>query len=325
MRRVALGFAVVVALGLPAIARAVDLEGYWYVLVHYQDKDTNKPEAWRWEDRVWRFHKSGDRLEWTDWPIVSLRDESGRFENLSGNRAARVVAAWEPNAEQLADIKDGLAANSRGEKTKKLRASAGGAGWESGDGAGGDSAMVITYSENWSIRGLPDAPVFMREDSMGSASTESMDGTTQYRTEEVRDGGEELVGSFDRDGSRTGRFRMIRSGEVGRAGTDSLEDRQRQGVLKRAVESGYVTPDEVAAMMGGQVQLPNAAKGADREQARAAIRKAVEDAVKANGNDPSSVSSQVERITSRIESALFDQGKSIEDVQAMISRGEIGP
>ena len=325
MRRVALGFAVLVALGLPAIARAVDLEGYWYVLVHYQDKDTNKPEAWRWEDRVWRFHKSGDRLEWTDWPIVSLGDESGRFENLSGNRAARVVAAWEPNAEQLADIKDGLAANSRGEKTKKLRASAGGTGWESGDGAGGDSAMVITYSENWSIRGLPDAPVFMREDSMGSASTESMDGTTQYRTEEVRDGGEELVGSFDRDGSRTGRFRMIRSGEVGRAGTDSLEDRQRQGVLKRAVESGYVTPDEVAAMMGGQVQLPNAAKGADREQARAAIRKAVEDAVKANGNDPSSVSSQVERITSRIESALFDQGKSIEDVQAMISRGEIGP
>jgi hypothetical protein len=325
MRRVALGFAVLVALGLPAIARAVDLEGYWYVLVHYQDMDTNKPEAWRWEDRVWRFHKSGDRLEWTDWPIVSLRDESGRFENLSGNRAARVVAAWEPNAEQLADIKDGLAANSRGEKTKKLRASAGGTGWESGDGAGGDSAMVITYSENWSIRGLPDAPVFMREDSMGSASTESMDGTTQYRTEEVRDGGEELVGSFDRDGSRTGRFRMIRSGEVGRAGTDSLEDRQRQGVLKRAVESGYVTPDEVAAMMGGQVQLPNAAKGADREQARAAIRKAVEDAVKANGNDPSSVSSQIERITGKIERALFDHGKSIEDVQAMISRGEIGP
>jgi hypothetical protein len=323
MRVKALGFAVLVALAAPAIAQAVDLDGYWYVLVHYQDKETNKPDAWRWEDRVWRFHKNGDLLEWKEWPIVSLQNEAGRFENLSGNRAARVVGAWEPNAEQLADIKDGLAANTRGEKDKTLRAT--GSGWASGDAASGDSAMVITYSETWSISGSPDAPVFTHEDSMGSASSESMEGRTQYRTEAVRDGGEELVGSFDRDGSRSGRFRMIRSGEVGRAGTDSLEDRQRQGLMKRAVESGYVTPEEVAAMMGGQVELPSTASGADRKQARAAIRKAVEDAVKANGNDPSAVSPQIERITGKIEHAIFDQGKSVEEVQQMISRGEIGP
>jgi hypothetical protein len=323
MRGRTLGLVVLVALGLPAIAQAFDLEGYWYVLVHYQDKDTNKPEAWRWEDRVWRFHKNGDLLEWTEWPIVSLQDETGRFESLSGNRSARVIGAWEPDAEQLADIKDGLVANSRGEKSKTLRAT--GSGWESGDAASGASAMVITYSETWSISGSPDAPVFTREDSMGSASSESMEGRTQYRTEAVRDDGAEMVGSFDRDASRTGRFRMIRSGEVGRAGTDSLEDRQRKGLMKRAVESGLVTPEEVAAMMGGQVKLPDAAKGADRAQSRAAIHKAVEDAVMANGNDPSAVSSQIERITGKIESALFDQGKSVEEVQKLISRGEIGP
>jgi len=318
------GFVVLIALGFPAIAQAFDLDGYWYVLVHYQDKESNKPEAWRWEDRVWRFHQNGDLLEWTEWPIVSLQDETGRFESLSGNRSARVIGAWEPNAEQLADIKDGLAANSRGEKSKTLRAT--GSGWESGDAAGGaSSAMVITYSETWSVGGSPDAPVFTRADSMGSAGSDTMEGRTQYRTEAVRDGGAELTGSFDRDGSRTGRFRMIRSAEVGHAGTGSLEDRQRKGLMKRAVESGFVTPEEVAAMMGGQVQLPDEAKGADRGQARAAIHKAVEDAVKANGNDPSAVSSQIERITGRIESALFDQGKSVEDVQQMISRGEIGP
>ena len=325
MRGVAFGFAVLVALGVPAIAEAVDLEGNWYVLVHYQDKEATKPDAWRWEDRVWRFHKKGDRLEWTEWPIVALRDETGRFEHLSTSHAARVVGAWEPNAEQLADIKDGLAANSRGEKTKTLRANGGASSWTSGDGASGDSAMVITYSETWSIGGLPDAPVFTRKDSMGSASSESMDGRTQFRTETVLDGGEELVGTFDRDGSRSGRFRMIRSGEVGRAGTESLDDRQRQGGMKRAVEAGSVTPEEVAAMMGGQVQLPSAAGGVDREQARAAIRKAVEDAVKANGNDPTAVSSLIQRVTGRIEHALFDQGKSVEEVQQMISRGEIGP
>jgi putative ABC transport system ATP-binding protein len=65
--------------------------------------------------------------------------------------------------------------------------------------------------------------------------------------------------------------------------------------------------------------------GERMRRARAAIHKAVEDAVKANGNDPSAVSSQIETITGKIEHALFDQDKSIEDVQAMISRGEIAP
>jgi hypothetical protein len=78
-------------------------------------------------------------------------------------------------------------------------------------------------------------------------------------------------------------------------------------------------------MMGGQVQLPSNAAGVDRDQARAAIRKAVEDAVKASGNNPAAVSPQIDRITTKIERALFDQGKSIEEVQSMISRGEIGP
>jgi hypothetical protein len=160
---------------------------------------------------------------------------------------------------------------------------------------------------------------------MGSASSESMDGRTQFRTESVSADGDEMAGGFDRDETRSGRFRMIRSGEIGRAGTDSLEDRQRQGLLKRATESGWVTQEEVAAMMGGQVQLPSNAAGVDRDQARAAIRKAVEDAVKANGNNPAAVSPQIDRITTKIERALFDQGKSIEEVQSMISRGEIGP
>jgi len=33
----------------------------------------------------------------------------------------------------------------------------------------------------------------------------------------------------------------------------------------------------------------------------------------------------IQRVTGRIEHALFDQGKSVEEVQQMISRGEIGP
>ena len=80
------------ALGARA-AGALELQGTWYVLVHYQDKESPKPDAWRWEDRVWKFEKKGDQLVWTEYPIVIFQDESGRFERLGGSHAARVVDA----------------------------------------------------------------------------------------------------------------------------------------------------------------------------------------------------------------------------------------
>jgi murein DD-endopeptidase MepM/ murein hydrolase activator NlpD len=199
------------SLTLATATRAVELEGTWYVLVHYQDKESNKPEAWRWEDRVWSFARKGDRLAWNEWPIVQFNDDTGRFEAMRGGRAARVIDAWEPNPAQLADIQDGLAVNSRGEKTKTLRAGTGGTNWSSGEAAAADSATVITYSETWTIAGLPEAPIFTRDDSMGSASSETLEGRTAYRAESVGANGDEIKGSFDRDGSRTGRFRMIRT------------------------------------------------------------------------------------------------------------------
>ena len=184
MARVLLGCALLLAVAVAPAARAVELEGTWYVLVHFQDSETSKPDAWRWDDRVWRFTRKGDRLEWTENPIVQFDDDSGRFEAMRGGRAARVIAAWEPNPAQLADIQDGLAVNSRGSKTKTLNAGADGTSWSSGRGSAADSAMVITYSETWSIEGLPDAPVFTRVDSMGGASAESMEGSTRYASED---------------------------------------------------------------------------------------------------------------------------------------------
>jgi hypothetical protein len=312
-------------LALAPGARAVELDGYWYVLVHYQDSASNKPEAWRWDDRVWRFVSKDGRLEWTEYPIVSFQNETGRFEALSGNRAARVVAAWEPNADQLADIKDGLAANSRGVKTKTLRSDGDASAWTSGEGAGPDSAMVITYSETWSIEGLPDAPIFTRDDSMGGASAEAMEGRTQYRTESVLENGEELRGGFDRDGTRKGRFRMIRSSEVGAAGEQDLEERQRKALRQRAIESGIVTPEEVQAAIGAQVKLAPGAKIDDRSAARVVIRQNIEDAVKAQGEDPRLHAGAIDGLARKVERLLFDEGKSVEEVQAMIASGQLRP
>ena len=262
--------------GSGAVAHAVELAGSWYVLVHYQDSETNKPEQWRWDDRVWSFAPKGDRLEWAEWPILVLDDESGRFEPMRGGRAARSLGPWEPDAAQLADIRDGVQVNSRGSKTKTLRSASGGNGWSSGESAGADSALVITYSETWTIEGLPEAPVFRRDDTMGGASAETMSGRTEYRTESVLAGGDELTGRFERDGTRTGRFRMIRaSGTEGvRTAAKSQQELQRKAGLRALASS-----DEIRGAIRENVRNDLQASGVTPSDAE--LEKAVDAAIAA--------------------------------------------
>jgi len=322
--RAALAALLLAAPSGPAAA-AVDLEGTWYVLVHYQDAASGKPEAWRWDDRVWRFRPSGDALEWTEFSIVVFDDESGRFEALGGSRAARVVAAWEPSPAQLADIRDGLQVNSaRGVKTKTLRAGAGGE-LASGVAAATEGAAVLSYTEDWRIEDPGALPVFVREDSLGGASAESMEGRTEYRTEQVAADGSELSGRFERDGTRVGRFRMIRSGESAAVGSRDQSERQRKVLLDRALQQGVVSQEEVAAAFAAQVELDAAAGGGDREAARARIREGVEGAIRAQGEDPRALAPQVDSLTRKIERLLFDEGKSVAEVQRLLETGQLRP
>ena len=132
MGRLLLGvLALVVAAAPLTRAEAVDLIGTWHVLVHYKDSAAEHPERERWEDRIWVFEKEGSRLRWTDYPIVVFSDQTGRFEQLGGNRASRVLHFWEPNAAQLAQIRGGLEINPRGSRSKTLRG-AHAEGWNSG-------------------------------------------------------------------------------------------------------------------------------------------------------------------------------------------------
>ncbi|MDH3213271.1 MAG: hypothetical protein OEM05_12370 [Myxococcales bacterium] len=206
---------------------SVDLVGTWHVLVHYRDDHTVRPEQERWEDKVWVFERSGSRLRWTEYPIVVFSDETGRFERRETGQYARVLHAWEPNAKQLADIRRGLEYNTRGSKAKTLRGSDV-KGWASQKRAGAASASVITYTETWLIDGMPTRPVFTRLDVMGSARTENVEGVTKYVTVEVGAGGDVLRGTFERDGSRHGTFRMLRAGVVTMVKDRTQSERQRE-------------------------------------------------------------------------------------------------
>jgi len=311
-----------------APAAAVDLEGTWYVLVHYQDAQSAHPDAWRWEDRVWRFERQGDALEWTEWAIVIFEDESGRFEALGGNRAARVVEAWEPTPQQLADIRDGLKVNTaRGVKTKRLRATGDG-GWSSGAGSlAGGGASFLSYVEEWTIENAGGVPAFVREDSLGGARAESMEGRTEYRGEQWSADGSELTGRFERDGTRVGRFRMIRSGDTSAVGSRDQAERQRRVLLERGLQQGIVSQEEVAAAFAAQVQLGEGASGAgvDRAEARRRIRERIEAAIRGQGEDPRALAPQVESLTRKVERLLLDEGKSVAEVQRLLETGQLTP
>jgi hypothetical protein len=208
---IALGTALALPSGPSAASAGVDLAGSWHVLVHYRDAKTANPDTLRWEDRLWEFALKGSRLEWTEFPIVVFDDESGRFERREGSgQYARVLHAWEPSPEQLGNLRAGLACNDRGSQKKSLRKD--GDVWRSVARASPSSVSTITYQEIWSIEDPGGLPVFTQLDQLGSESAQGVEGRTLLRTTEIRENGDLLVGSFDRDGTRLGSFQMRRSG-----------------------------------------------------------------------------------------------------------------
>jgi murein DD-endopeptidase MepM/ murein hydrolase activator NlpD len=235
LHRWALALALCFGLAAAAPAAELDLEGTWYVLVHYQDAHAPNPQQERWEDKVWVFERKGSRIHWTEYPIVVFDDEAGRFERRSTGQYARILHYWEPTAAQRADIDNGLQVNTRGSKKKKLRGNDS-KGWSSGRSTGAASASVVTYQEVWTIDGMPAAPVFARSDFMGGSRTDSMEGRTEYAATEVK-GNREISGRYNRDGHRQGRFRMWRSAPTGALkGKKTQAELQRQG-FARTLES----------------------------------------------------------------------------------------
>ena len=314
------------ALAWPAPSLAeddVDLIGTWHVLVHYRDDHTVRPEQERWDDRVWVFERSGSRLRWTEYPIVVFSDETGRFERRSTGQYARVLHAWEPNAKQLADIHSGLEYNTRGSKSKTLRGSDAD-GWASQRRSGAISASVITYTENWMIEGMPARPVFTRTDVMGSARTENVEGVTQYATDEVDAGGDVLRGSFERDGSRHGTFRMMRSGGAriveGSGKTQGERFLEAWGIPRRGASEAEALQGVVDNLRaGGEISR------ATRVELRGEIYEMLEKELRARGENPKPYQQQLEDLALQLEKMLLDEGRSVQDVLRMIEEGEIVP
>ena len=319
----------VIAVLLAAPASGLDLIGSWHVVAHYKDSAAHNVEAERWEDRVWVFEEEQNgRLRWTNYPIVVFDDKTGRFEQSSTNRAARVVHYWEPNAAQLAEIEAGPKVNARGSRSKRLRGSAE-QGWRSTGSASAPSASVITFTANWSIEDPAGLPVFRQEDVLGSGLSETMEGGTIYETTAVEEDGRVLRGSYDRDGTRIGTFTARRTAGTRGLGTEE-EQRKRLAEKRTAMfldqmgaSGGFISEGDI------QQELVRAAREGtlgddDREELRESIRASVEAGMRAQGLSPREYRSEVMSLTRQIED-LYLEGKTSADIEAMFREGKLQP
>jgi len=320
-------FALTIAVGLVAASfagaaradaggsPAVDLVGTWHLLVHYTDDHSHDPSQMRWDDKIWVFERAGSRLKWTQYPIVVFEDKTGRFENLGGARAARVVHGWEPNEGQRAQIEGGLEVNPRGSTSETLRAEADGS-WRSGTRPASASARVITYVQNWAIESPTTRPVFRREDLLGSAAAEGYDGVTLFTTQEVDAGGNVLRGTFERDGSRHGTFRLTRTG----ATTDVKGSGKSEG--QRFFEA-FLGADFAQKLR--QIEESEVTTDAERAAVRSEIRTVIEGLIGERDVDPVEYEREMESLTRQITRMLIDEGRSADEIIEMVVEGKINP
>jgi hypothetical protein len=202
--------------------------------------------------------------------------------------------------------------NSRGQKAKTLRPLDG--AWRSTNRNTAASALVVTYVESWSIAGLPDRPVFRREDTLGSARTESLDGVEQFTTTARGPRGDEYAGDYERDESRRGRFRMTRAGESRgvRGSSRTTGQRLREQYLRN-----------LGAVLGAREAAIRAAP--DRAAARAEIRAALTETIRAAKGDPEFLGPEVDHLTGEIERRMLDGGASAADIDQLLEDGDINP
>lgn len=186
-------------------ARAVDLEGTWYLLVHYRDASSSNPDALRWEDRVWHFQREGERLLWTDYEVVSFVDTRGRFE-----RNRRVMGPWEPSRSQRREIERGLFANPRGARVLALEETEEGVWRTRADpDALRRSRALMSFGLAGSVAGTRDLPVFTIDEMLRAPGSVASLSQTVLTTRSESPDDDRFTGDYARSGGRSGSFRMV--------------------------------------------------------------------------------------------------------------------
>lgn len=186
-------------------ARGFELEGTWYVLVHFRDSSSANPDAVRWEDRVWDLQRRGEQLLWTEYELVDFIDARGRFE-----RDRRVVGPWEPSRSQRREIRRGLFANPRGSRVLALEQVEDGVWRTRSDSVElGERRSMLSFGLDGSIAWRGELPVFTIDELLHRPGAVASLAHTVMTTRSASEEGDELSGDYLRGETRVGSFRML--------------------------------------------------------------------------------------------------------------------
>jgi hypothetical protein len=178
-------------------SEGLDLSGTWYVLVQARESGTSDLEAFEVEGAVWRFERFGGRLRWTLYASPIFDDEGGGVFSGSGP----------PTARQVEERTRGLVVSQRNAVEGTLVGSDA-AGWSSEGNGRPLSATALSFTRQLRIADLAALPVFTIAETLGSAGAEDLGAWTRYEAFEVET--DRLLGRYERQGERVGRFAMWR-------------------------------------------------------------------------------------------------------------------
>jgi hypothetical protein len=90
-----------------------------------------------------------------------------------------------------------------------------------------------------------------------------MEGRTEYRTQEIQAGGDVLVGTYERDGTRHGTFRMMRAGE-----RKQLEEKSQKELQQQAWQREVLSSQSARQELREGIEKALAARGVSVEEDR---------------------------------------------------------
>ena len=163
---------------------------------------------------------------------------------------------------------------------------------------------------------------------MGSGGGEDAEGRTLYETTSIEAGGEVLRGSFDRDGTRKGTFRLARSGAVHSVSEGGEKSRGAGKELKRAEFIGDARARPRRSLPGGRSEAEwREAVGSSRaKEERLALRAAIEEGLRTQVLTEEDVRSHDTLLTNlavELERLFVDEKKSLADLRKMMVKGEV--
>lgn len=201
------------ALSAPAAGAAdtdfskADLNGSWYVLIHYTDAGAENKDAKRFKDFAWTVEQTANTLTWEYYPFVFFGEDS----ELVRRQAMKEATPWEPSASEWAAVRQAVDVSSRALQRKRMTGSTE-QGFKSLAPLGSGGLNTMSFSRNWDVTFKPEKVSIVIVDSLsGSGGLEGMEEAITYEINE-RVSADEYRGTYT-EGDKRGTLRMVRSAE----------------------------------------------------------------------------------------------------------------